>query len=53
MVLFVAAHESAVVLVFGRRQRETFRRLSWPASKNRQGTKRRYLNVCSSAAVEG
>src|SRR5215471_9310333 len=28
-------------LVFGRRQRETFRRLNWPASKKRQGTKSR------------
>jgi hypothetical protein len=32
---------SPIVLVFGRRLRETFRRLNWPASKKRQGTKSR------------
>jgi hypothetical protein len=32
---------SVVVLVFGRRHDETLGRLSWPASKKRQGTKSR------------
>ena len=32
---------SAYVLVFGRRQHGTLRKLNWPASKKRQGTKSR------------